>query len=33
MAQGLKTGLLKFVFEKPSGRILGVHILGDDVTP
>lgn len=23
-------GLLKLVFEKPSGRILGVHIVGDD---
>jgi NAD(P) transhydrogenase len=25
-------GLLKLVFEKPSGRILGVHIVGDDGT-
>jgi pyruvate/2-oxoglutarate dehydrogenase complex dihydrolipoamide dehydrogenase (E3) component len=24
------TGLLKIVFEKPAGRILGVHICGDD---
>lgn len=23
-------GLLKIVFEKPAGRILGVHIVGDD---
>ena len=23
-------GLLKIVFEKPAGRILGVHICGDD---
>lgn len=28
--QGIKLGLLKFVFEKPSGKILGVHILGED---
>jgi len=28
--QGVKLGLLKLVFQKPSGRILGVHILGDD---
>ena len=26
-AQGISLGLLKLVFEKPSGRILGVHIL------
>ena len=23
-------GLLKLVFEQPSGRIIGVHIVGDD---
>jgi len=28
--QGLDIGLLKIVFQKPSGRILGVHILGED---
>jgi len=28
--QGCNIGLLKLVFEKPTGRILGVHILGED---
>merc|ERR1719409_59106 len=28
--QQIKTGLLKFVFEKPSGKIVGVHIIGED---
>jgi hypothetical protein len=28
--QQLKLGLLKLVFQKPSGKILGVHILGED---
>lgn len=28
--QGLDTGLLKIVFSKPDGKILGVHIFGED---
>jgi len=28
--QQIKLGLLKLVFQKPSGKILGVHILGED---
>ncbi len=27
IAQGVKVGMLKLVYEKPSGRIIGVHIL------
>jgi hypothetical protein len=28
--QNTKIGLLKLIFQKPTGKILGVHILGDD---